>query len=86
MFFIVSGLRTLCFTVADISEMMYQDWLEVYQRASTALQNRILKLEESYELIEKVSISGKIQKLCVMKRILFLESIPLVDGVPISNE
>ncbi|XP_078255336.1 phospholipid-transporting ATPase IA isoform X2 [Rhinoraja longicauda] len=51
--FATEGLRTLCFTVADISEMMYQDWLEVYQRASTALQNRILKLEESYELIEK---------------------------------
>lgn len=71
--FATEGLRTLCFTVADISEMMYQDWLEVYQRASTALQNRILKLEESYELIEKVIISGKIQKLCVMKRILFGE-------------
>ncbi|XP_051901227.1 phospholipid-transporting ATPase IA isoform X3 [Pristis pectinata] len=51
--FATEGLRTLCFTVAEISEMMYQDWLEVYQRAATALQNRILKLEESYELIEK---------------------------------
>ncbi|XP_072424387.1 probable phospholipid-transporting ATPase IA isoform X2 [Chiloscyllium punctatum] len=51
--FATEGLRTLCFTVAEISETMYQDWLEVYQRASTALQNRSLKLEESYELIEK---------------------------------
>ncbi|XP_072108888.1 probable phospholipid-transporting ATPase IA isoform X3 [Mobula birostris] len=51
--FATEGLRTLCFAVAEISEMMYQDWLEIYQRASTALQNRILKLEESYELIEK---------------------------------
>ncbi|XP_078072910.1 putative phospholipid-transporting ATPase IA isoform X3 [Mustelus asterias] len=51
--FATEGLRTLCFAVAEISETMYQDWLEVYHRASTALQNRILKLEESYELIEK---------------------------------
>ncbi|XP_041042451.1 probable phospholipid-transporting ATPase IA isoform X3 [Carcharodon carcharias] len=51
--FATEGLRTLCFTVAEISETMYRDWLEVYHRASTALQNRILKLEESYELIEK---------------------------------
>ncbi|XP_067844412.1 phospholipid-transporting ATPase IA [Heptranchias perlo] len=51
--FATEGLRTLCFAVAEISEMMYQDWLEVHQRACTALQNRVLKLEESYELIEK---------------------------------
>ncbi|XP_072352775.1 probable phospholipid-transporting ATPase IA isoform X4 [Scyliorhinus torazame] len=51
--FATEGLRTLCFAVAEISETMYQDWLEVYHRATTALQNRILKLEESYELIEK---------------------------------
>uniref|UniRef100_UPI00398E8734 phospholipid-transporting ATPase IA isoform X3 n=1 Tax=Pristiophorus japonicus TaxID=55135 RepID=UPI00398E8734 len=51
--FATEGLRTLCFTVTEISETMYRNWLEVYQRASTALQNRILKLEESYELIEK---------------------------------
>ncbi|XP_038647232.1 phospholipid-transporting ATPase IA isoform X2 [Scyliorhinus canicula] len=51
--FATEGLRTLCFAVTEISESMYQDWLEVYHRATTALQNRILKLEESYELIEK---------------------------------
>lgn len=48
------GLRTLCFAVAEISESDYQEWLDVYHRASTAIQNRVLKLEESYELIEKV--------------------------------
>uniref|UniRef100_A0AAY4DFK1 Phospholipid-transporting ATPase n=1 Tax=Denticeps clupeoides TaxID=299321 RepID=A0AAY4DFK1_9TELE len=48
-----SRLRTLCFAVADISEATYQQWQEVFQRASTSLQNRALKLEESYELIEK---------------------------------
>uniref|UniRef100_A0A8C0VID7 Phospholipid-transporting ATPase n=1 Tax=Cyanistes caeruleus TaxID=156563 RepID=A0A8C0VID7_CYACU len=46
-------LRTLCFAVAEISESDYQEWLDVYHRASTAIQNRVLKLEESYELIEK---------------------------------
>ncbi|XP_041931094.1 phospholipid-transporting ATPase IA isoform X1 [Alosa sapidissima] len=51
--FATEGLRTLCFAVADISESSYQHWQEVYQRASTSLQNRALKLEESYELIEK---------------------------------
>nr|XP_046151791.1 phospholipid-transporting ATPase IA-like isoform X4 [Oncorhynchus gorbuscha] len=51
--FATEGLRTLCFAVAEISESTYQQWLEVFHRASTALQNRALKLEESYELIEK---------------------------------
>ncbi|XP_063045834.1 phospholipid-transporting ATPase IA isoform X2 [Engraulis encrasicolus] len=51
--FATEGLRTLCFAVADISESSYQQWLELYQRAATSLQNRALKLEESYELIEK---------------------------------
>ncbi|XP_035524586.1 probable phospholipid-transporting ATPase IA isoform X3 [Morone saxatilis] len=51
--FATEGLRTLCFAVADVSESSYQHWLEIYHRASTSLQNRSLKLEESYELIEK---------------------------------
>uniref|UniRef100_A0A8B9RG41 Phospholipid-transporting ATPase n=1 Tax=Astyanax mexicanus TaxID=7994 RepID=A0A8B9RG41_ASTMX len=51
--FATEGLRTLCFAVADISESLYQQWLEVHHRACTSLQNRALKLEESYELIEK---------------------------------
>ena len=49
-----SGLRTLCFAVAEISESDFQEWRAIYQRASTSVQNRLLKLEESYELIEKV--------------------------------
>lgn len=40
--------------MADVSESSYQQWLEIQHRASTSLQNRALKLEESYELIEKV--------------------------------
>uniref|UniRef100_A0A3B3UCQ1 Phospholipid-transporting ATPase n=1 Tax=Poecilia latipinna TaxID=48699 RepID=A0A3B3UCQ1_9TELE len=51
--FATEGLRTLCFAVADISESSYQHWQELHLRASTAIQNRALKLEESYELIEK---------------------------------
>uniref|UniRef100_A0A8C6ZKS8 Phospholipid-transporting ATPase n=1 Tax=Nothoprocta perdicaria TaxID=30464 RepID=A0A8C6ZKS8_NOTPE len=51
--FATEGLRTLCFAVAEISEGDYREWLDVYHRASTAIQNRALKLEESYELIEK---------------------------------
>uniref|UniRef100_A0A8C1LAU2 Phospholipid-transporting ATPase n=1 Tax=Cyprinus carpio TaxID=7962 RepID=A0A8C1LAU2_CYPCA len=51
--FATEGLRTLCFAVADISESTYQQWLEVHYRASTSVQNRALKMEESYELIEK---------------------------------
>ncbi|MEQ2260700.1 Phospholipid-transporting ATPase IA, partial [Xenotaenia resolanae] len=51
--FATEGLRTLCFAVADISESSYQHWQELHHRASTSIQNRALKLEESYELIEK---------------------------------
>lgn len=43
--------------MAEISESDYQEWLDVYHRASTAIQNRVLKLEESYELIEKVCVA-----------------------------
>lgn len=52
--FVPLGLRTLCFAVADISQSLYQQWQEVHHRACTSLQNRALKMEESYELIEKV--------------------------------
>ncbi|TSK28102.1 Phospholipid-transporting ATPase IA [Bagarius yarrelli] len=51
--FATEGLRTLCFAVADIPESLYQQWQEVHHRACTSLQNRALKMEESYELIEK---------------------------------
>uniref|UniRef100_A0A4W5JWM9 Phospholipid-transporting ATPase n=1 Tax=Hucho hucho TaxID=62062 RepID=A0A4W5JWM9_9TELE len=51
--FATEGLRTLCFAVAEISESSYQQWLKVFHCAASALQNRDLKLEESYELIEK---------------------------------
>lgn len=44
----------MCFAVAEISESDFEEWRAVYHRASTSVQNRLLKLEESYELIEKV--------------------------------
>lgn len=61
---ISAGLRTLCFAVAEITESDYQEWLSVYQRAATSIQNRALKLEESYELIEKVSGPGCLKRSC----------------------
>uniref|UniRef100_A0A674K9N0 Phospholipid-transporting ATPase n=1 Tax=Terrapene triunguis TaxID=2587831 RepID=A0A674K9N0_9SAUR len=51
--FATEGLRTLCFAVTELSESEYQEWLDVYHRASTSIRNRALKLEESYELVEK---------------------------------
>ncbi|XP_043917453.1 phospholipid-transporting ATPase IA isoform X2 [Protopterus annectens] len=51
--FATEGLRTLCFAVTEVSENAYKEWLQVYQKAATSIQNRVLKLEESYELIEK---------------------------------
>ncbi|KAG9333339.1 hypothetical protein JZ751_012806 [Albula glossodonta] len=51
--FATEGLRTLCYAMADISEASYKEWVEMYELASITIQNRALKLEESYELIEK---------------------------------
>ncbi|MBZ3872187.1 Phospholipid-transporting ATPase IB [Sciurus carolinensis] len=52
-YFATEGLRTLCVAYTDLTEKEYQDWLEKYQRASAVLQDRIQKLEECYEIIEK---------------------------------
>nr|XP_046164134.1 LOW QUALITY PROTEIN: phospholipid-transporting ATPase IA-like [Oncorhynchus gorbuscha] len=51
--FATEGLRTLCYAVTNISEESYEQWAEWYQRAATSLTNRALKMEESYELIER---------------------------------
>ncbi|KAL0969639.1 hypothetical protein UPYG_G00230160 [Umbra pygmaea] len=51
--FATEGLRTLCYAVADISEVSYQDWAELYQQAATSINNRALQMAESYELIER---------------------------------
>lgn len=49
------GLRTLCVAYADLSENEYEEWLKVYQEASTILKDRAQRLEECYEIIEKVT-------------------------------
>lgn len=55
----LSGLRTLCVAYADLSENEYEEWLKVYQEASLKLKDRAQRLEECYEIIEKVIIGVK---------------------------
>jgi phospholipid-transporting ATPase len=50
--FATQGLRTLCCAFADISNQGYEDWKKIYHKASIAVQDRELKLEEASELIE----------------------------------
>lgn len=50
-----TGLRTLCFAYVDLEEGAYQEWLKEYNRVSTVLKDRAQKLEECYELLEKVN-------------------------------
>lgn len=52
---ICPGLRTLCFAYVDLEEEAYQEWLKEYNRISTVLKDRAQKLEECYELLEKVN-------------------------------
>nr|KAF6451701.1 ATPase phospholipid transporting 8A2 [Molossus molossus] len=52
-YFATEGLRTLCVAYADLSERDYEEWLKVYQEASTILKGRAQRLEECYEIIEK---------------------------------
>ena len=51
-------MRTLCVAYADLSERDYEEWLKVYQEASTILKDRAQRLEECYEIIEKVTARG----------------------------
>ena len=50
-----TGLRTLCISMAEISQEEYDRWSDMYYRASTSLENRDEKVDEAAELIEKVS-------------------------------
>lgn len=59
------GLRTLCFAYVDLEEGAYQEWLKEYNRVSTVLKDRAQKLEECYELLEKVNISFSLA-LCIV--------------------
>lgn len=44
----------MCIAYADLSENSYREWLNVYNEASILLKDRTQKLEECYEIIEKV--------------------------------
>uniref|UniRef100_A0A8C7DJ99 Phospholipid-transporting ATPase n=1 Tax=Oncorhynchus kisutch TaxID=8019 RepID=A0A8C7DJ99_ONCKI len=54
--FATEGLRTLCFTYVDLEEGVYQEWLKEYTRISTIIKDRAQKLEDCYELLEKVRV------------------------------
>lgn len=54
--FFFAGLRTLCLAYADLTEEEYQRWLNDYKMASVSLQDRIQKVEECYDKIEKVTV------------------------------
>ncbi|KAK3823106.1 MAG: hypothetical protein J3Q66DRAFT_330871 [Benniella sp.] len=47
------GLRTLCIAMREIPEEEYQQWVQVYDRAATTIQNRGEELDKAAELIEK---------------------------------
>uniref|UniRef100_A0A8C7DQC8 Phospholipid-transporting ATPase n=1 Tax=Oncorhynchus kisutch TaxID=8019 RepID=A0A8C7DQC8_ONCKI len=56
--FATEGLRTLCFTYVDLEEGVYQEWLKEYTRISTIIKDRAQKLEDCYELLEKVRVKA----------------------------
>ncbi|KAF9351663.1 hypothetical protein BGX26_010376 [Mortierella sp. AD094] len=47
------GLRTLCVAMREIPEKEYQNWIQIYDRAATTIQNRSEELDKAAELIEK---------------------------------
>ncbi|XP_014674713.1 PREDICTED: probable phospholipid-transporting ATPase IA [Priapulus caudatus] len=51
--FATSGLRTLCCAVSDISSELYDQWKDMYHKASTSIQYREKNLEEAAEVIER---------------------------------
>lgn len=63
------GLRTLCVAYADLSENDYEEWLKVYQEASTILKDRAQRLEECYEIIEKV-IAHDVVIMCPVRGLI----------------
>nr|XP_020146062.1 phospholipid-transporting ATPase IB-like isoform X2 [Microcebus murinus] len=52
-YFASDGLRTLCIAYTDLTEKEYKQWLEKYKKASITLHNRIQRMEECYDIIEK---------------------------------
>ncbi|XP_050362424.1 probable phospholipid-transporting ATPase IA isoform X4 [Nymphalis io] len=50
--FAAEGLRTLVYAVADVPERVYEDWSNMYHKASIAIHDREQKIEEAALLIE----------------------------------
>ncbi|CDQ96613.1 unnamed protein product, partial [Oncorhynchus mykiss] len=66
--FATEGLRTLCFTYVDLEEGVYQEWLKEYTRISTIIKDRAQKLEDCYELLEKVRVKRLVISIaCVVR-------------------
>ena len=53
---VCAGLRTLCVAVVDVPADFYNEWKETYHRASTSMFNRVEKMRETAELIERVRL------------------------------
>ena len=51
--FAADGLRTLCLSVAQLTEVQYKEWLVVYNEAAAAIVDRGEKVDAACELIEK---------------------------------
>ncbi|XP_045479978.1 probable phospholipid-transporting ATPase IA isoform X7 [Harmonia axyridis] len=57
--FATEGLRTLCYGVSELKKQDYEEWQELYHKASISLQHREEKLEEAANLIEtKLKLIG----------------------------
>ncbi|XP_044255942.1 phospholipid-transporting ATPase IA isoform X12 [Tribolium madens] len=51
--FATEGLRTLCCAVAELKKSEYEDWKQLYHKATISLQHREEKIEEAANLIER---------------------------------
>ncbi|XP_050297627.1 probable phospholipid-transporting ATPase IA isoform X3 [Anthonomus grandis grandis] len=51
--FATEGLRTLCCAVVELKVSDYEDWKQMYHKASCSLQHREEKIEEAANLIER---------------------------------
>lgn len=49
----------------DLEEDAYQEWLKEYNRVSTVLKDRAQKLEECYEILEKVNPPSFFVVMCI---------------------
>ncbi|KAG5439694.1 hypothetical protein PCK2_000734, partial [Pneumocystis canis] len=49
----VSGFRTLCLAMREISEEEYGEWSAIYDKAAATINNRTNELDKASELIEK---------------------------------